>query len=118
MLQLLPGADDAVIDRLEEAVRRLGPVTEVLRQGADAAEVLNRLLEGMEPELLERTSVSYKCYCDRDRVSQAVISLGKEELRDMIDKEGSADLTCQFCDKVYHFSKEELEELLASATED
>ena len=118
MLQLLPGADDAVIDRLEETVRRLGPVTEVLRQGADAAEVLNRLLEGMEPELLERTSVSYKCYCDRDRVSQAVISLGKEELRDMIDKEGSADLTCQFCDKVYHFSKEELEELLASATED
>ena len=118
MLQLLPGADDAVIDRLEEAVRRLGPITEVLRQGADAADVLNRLLEGMEPELLERTPVSYKCYCNRDRVSQAIISLGKEELRDMIDKEGSADLTCQFCDKVYHFSKEELEELLASATKD
>ena len=117
MLQLLPGADAAVIDRLEGAVRRLGPVTEVLRQGADAAEVLTRLLEGMEPELLERTSVSYKCYCSRERVSQAIISLGKEELRDMIDKEGSADLTCQFCDKVYHFSGEELESLLASATE-
>ena len=54
MLQLLPGADDAVIDRLEEAVRRLGPITEVLRQGADAADVLNRLLDGMEPELLEQ----------------------------------------------------------------
>ena len=91
---------------------------QILRQGADAADVLNRLLEGMEPELLERTPVSYKCYCNRDRVSQAIISLGKEELRDMIDKEGSADLTCQFCDKVYHFSKEELEELLASATKD
>ena len=78
MLQLLPGADDAVIDRLEEGVRRRGPVTEVLRQGADAAEVLNRLLEGMEPELLERTSVSYKCYCDRDPVSQADIILVKQ----------------------------------------
>ena len=118
MLQLLPGADDAGIRPLGGAGRRPGPGGRVLRQGADGPRVLNRLLEGMEPELLERTSVSYKCYCDRDRVSQAVISLGKEELRDMIDKEGSADLTCQFCDKVYHFSKEELEELLASATED
>ena len=90
----------------------------MLRQGADAAQVLERLLEGMAPELLERTPVSYKCYCDRDRVSQAVISLGKAELRDMIDKEGSADLTCQFCDKVYHFSREELEALLAEATDD
>ena len=116
LLQLLPGADDTVIDRLEDAVRRLGPVTEVLRQGADAAEVLTRLLEGMEPELLERTPVTYKCYCSRDRVSQAIISLGKEELRDMINKEGSADLTCQFCDKVYHFSREELEALLSSAS--
>ena len=118
MLQLLPGADERTIDRLEEAVRKLGPVTEVLHQGADAAAVLERLLEGMEPELLSRVPVSYKCYCDRDRVSQAVISLGKAELRDMIDKEGSADLTCQFCDKVYHFSREELEALLAEATEE
>ena len=118
LLQLLPGAPDGVIDALEEAVRRLGPVTEVLHQGADAAQVLERLLEGMEPQLLERSPVSYKCYCSRDRVSQAVISLGKAELRDMIDKEGHADLTCQFCDKVYHFSKEELEDLLASATKD
>ena len=80
--------------------------------------MLTRLLDGMEPELLSRVPVSYKCYCDRDRVSQAVISLGKAELQDMIDKEGSADLTCQFCDKVYHFSKEELIDLLAEATED
>ena len=118
MLQLLPGADGGRLDRPGEGGRRLGAGTRGLRPGADGARVVDRLLEGMEPELLERTSVSYKCYCDRDRVSQAVISLGKEELRDMIDKEGSADLTCQFCDKVYHFSKEELEELLASATED
>ena len=118
LLQLLPGADDGVIDRLEAAVHRLGPVTKVLHQGVDAAGVLERLLEGMEPELLARTPVSYRCYCSRDRVSQAIISLGKAELRDMVDKEGSADLTCQFCDKVYHFSREELEALLESATKD
>ena len=93
-------------------------IIDAIEQWHDAAQVLERLLEGMEPQLLERSPVSYKCYCSRDRVSQAVISLGKAELRDMIDKEGHADLTCQFCDKVYHFSKEELEDLLASATKD
>ena len=118
IVQLLPGADDKVIDQLEEAVRRLGPVSELLGEGVDAEGLLNRLLDGMEPQLLERSAVTYKCYCSRDRVSQAVISLGKAELKDMIEKEGSADLTCQFCDQVYHFSKEELEELLESATKD
>ncbi len=118
LLQLLPGAPDGVAAALEDAVRRLGPVTEVLHQGADAAGVLERLLEGMKPQLLDRSPVAYKCYCSRDRVSQAVISLGKAELRDMIDKEGCADLTCQFCDKVYHFSKAELEDLLSAATKD
>lgn len=118
LLQLLPGAGDGLIEQLEAAVRKLGPVTEVLRQGADAAGVLERLLEGMDPELLSRTPVSYRCYCSRDRVSQAIISLGKAELRDMIDNEGYADLTCQFCDKVYHFTKAELEALLTAATED
>ena len=118
LLQLLPGAPDGVIGALEEAVRRLGPVTDVLHQGSDAAQMLERLLAGMEPELLECTPVAYKCYCSRDRVSQAIISLGKAELRDMIDKEGHADLTCQFCDKVYRFSREELEELLTAATKD
>ena len=118
LLQLLPGAPEGVIGALEEAVRRLGPVTQVLHEGADAAGVLERLLEGMSPELLERSPVAYRCGCSRDRVARAIISLGKKELRDMIDQEGQADLTCQFCDKVYHFSREELEALLASAVKD
>lgn len=118
IVQLLPGAGDGVVDALEEAVRRLGPVSETLQEGLDAQGLLERLLDGMAPELLERTPVSYRCYCSRDRVSQAVISLGQAELRDIIEKEGRADLTCQFCDQVYHFSREELEEFLQSATKD
>ena len=109
ILQLLPGADGAVIDRLEEAVGKLGPVTEVLRGGADARALLGRLLDGMEPELLERSPVTYRCYCSRERVERAIVSMGAKEIQDMIDAQGEAEVTCQFCDQVYRFSREELE---------
>ena len=109
ILQLLPGADGAVIDRLEEAVGKLGPVTEVLRGGADARALLERLLDGMEPELLERSPVTYRCYCSRERVERAIVSMGAKEIQDMIDAQGEAEVTCQFCDQVYRFSREELE---------
>lgn len=116
LVQLLPGADDGVIDRLEAAVQRLGPVTNVLHQGLDGQALLERLLEDMEPQLLSRTPVAYKCYCDRERVSRALISMGRTELENMIEEQGGAELTCQFCDAVYLFTKEDLQELLSSAT--
>ena len=114
ILQLLPGADGAIIDRLEEAVGKLGPVTEVLRGGADARALLERLLDGMEPELLERSPVTYRCYCSRERVERAIVSMGAKEIQDMIDAQGEAEVTCQFCDQVYRFSREELEALRES----
>ena len=116
IVQLLPGADDAVAGRLEGAVGRLGPVTDVLNRGADAQTLLEQLLEGMGAELLERVPVSYRCYCSRERVSRALISLGRNELEHMIEEQGETDLTCQFCDVVYHFSKEELKTILQEAT--
>ena len=58
--------------------------------------------------------MEYRCYCSRERVTRALISMGREELRSLIEEQGRAELTCQFCDKVYDYSREELEELLAS----
>ena len=116
LLQLLPGADPGVIDRLERAVYELGPVSDVLRTGVDAEGLLRRVLDGLDPALLERTPVAYKCYCGRDRVSRALISMGREELQSMIDEQEGAQLTCQFCDRVYAFQKEELIELLEKAS--
>lgn len=111
LVQLLPGAEEGTVQRLEEAVRNLGAVTAVLRDGVDAAGLLKRLLGGMEPELLSRTPVEYRCYCDRDRVSRALVSLGRSELESMAEEQGGAEITCQFCDAVYRFSAEELKEL-------
>ena len=116
LVQLLPGADESVIQRLEESIDRLGPVTDALHGGADAVQLLGRVLEGQEPELLERRPVAYKCYCSRERVSRAIISMGKEEMQNLIEEQGGAELTCQFCDKVYRFTKEDLQELLEEAT--
>lgn len=116
LVQLLPGADESVIRRLEESIARLGPVTDALHGGADAVQLLERVLEGQEPELLERRPVAYKCYCSRERVSRAIISMGKEEMQSLIEEQGGAELTCQFCDKVYRFTKEDLQELLEEAT--
>ena len=116
LVQLLPGADESVIQRMEESIARLGPVTDALHGGADAVQLLGRVLEGQEPELLERRPVAYKCYCSRERVSRAIISMGKEEMQNLIEEQGGAELTCQFCDKVYRFTKEDLQELLEEAT--
>ena len=57
--------------------------------------------------------MEYRCYCSRERVSAALISMGRTELEDMIQEQGEAELTCQFCDRIYHFSREELEALLS-----
>ena len=84
----------------------------MLRCGKKPEEILTAVCPGMQLEFLETTEVAYRCYCSRDRMERALISLGPEELQAMIDEQGSADLTCRFCDNVQHFSKEELEAMI------
>lgn len=114
LIQLLPGAGEDIITRIEEGVRQVGSVSHALEGGLDGEGLLRAVLSGFSLEILEKHPVEYRCYCSRDRVSRALISMGREELGSMIREQGRADLTCQFCDKVYSFSKEELEELLAA----
>lgn len=113
LIQLLPGADDEVIDRVEAGVKRLGAATTALmEEGMDAEGMLRRALSDFELEVVDRHPVSYRCQCSRQRVARALISMGRDELTSLIEEQGQADLTCQFCDAVYHFDKGQLEELL------
>lgn len=112
LIQLLPGAGEDVISKVEGGVLAVGPVTELLRQGLTPEELLGRVLSDFELEILERTPVEYRCYCSRERMERALISLGPEELESMIAEQGGAELTCRFCDNVQRFSREELEGLL------
>lgn len=111
LIQLLPGATDEEIDRVEQGVARLGAVTAALECGLDGEGLLREALADFRLEVLERAAVEYRCTCSRQRMERALISLGAKDLRTLIDEQGDADLTCQFCDKSYHFTKPELEGL-------
>ena len=113
LIQLLPGASDDIIDKIEAGVHRVGSVSHALEGGLDGEGLLRAVLSDFQLEILEKHPVEYRCYCSRDRVTRALISMGREELSSLIRDQGQADLTCQFCDKVYHYSQEQLEKLLA-----
>ncbi len=112
LIQLLPGAQEDTITRIEAGVHRVGSVSRALEQGLDALSLLRAVLSDFELEILETHPVEYRCYCSRDRVTRALISMGRDELSALIKEQGKAELTCQFCDAVYRYSKEELEKLL------
>lgn len=113
LIQLLPGADDAVIDQIEAGIQRMGTVTQHLSKGMSIEELLRQVLGAFDLEVLETVPVEYRCYCSRERMRNALRSLGKKELLELISEQGRAELTCQFCDAVHIFEREELEALAA-----
>ena len=112
IVQLLPGAGEDVITKVEGGVMAAGSVTGLLSGSAGPEEMLRQVLSDFELEILERTPIEYRCDCSRERMERALVSLGPEELRGMIDEQGGAELTCRFCDNVQTFTREELEALL------
>ena len=118
LVQLMPGVTDSQISRLEENIARAGAMTGLLDRGLTLPEIVRTVLDGFDIELFEERTIGYRCGCSRQKVTRALISLGRTELQKIIDEEERTELTCQFCDKVYHFDREELKVLLASAVRD
>ena len=112
LIQLLPGAGEDIIEKIEAGVRAMGPVSAALAGGLDGEGLLRSVLGDFQLEILEKHPVEYRCYCSRERVSRALISMGRDELGRLVQEQGQAELTCQFCDRVYQFSQAELEEIL------
>ena len=112
LLQLLPGAPDEVIDKLEAGIKRAGAVTSMLDSGMTPEDILGQVCGDLGVVFMETTEVSYKCYCDLDRVTAALISLGREELAQIRDEGKPFPVECQFCDAVYSFTPDDLDELL------
>lgn len=112
LVQLLPGAGEDTIAKVEGSLMAAGAVTGLLRDDPDPEAMLRRALSDFDLEILEKSPIEYRCYCSRERMERALISLGAEELQSMIDEQGSADLTCRFCDNVQHFSREDLEAMV------
>ena len=112
LLQLLPGAPDETIDKLEEGIRRAGAVTPMLEAGMTPEDILGQVCGDLGVVFLETVEVEYKCYCSRDRVTSALISLGKEELTEIMTEGKAFPVECQFCDERYIFTPEDIRKLL------
>ena len=112
LLQLLPGAPDEVIDTLEKGISRARAVTPMLEAGMTPEDILGQVCGSLGVAFLETTEVTYKCYCTRERVERALISLGRKELEEIRQEGKTFPVECQFCDAVYSFTPEDIGKLL------
>jgi len=112
LIQSLPPSDEKVIDALAQRIEGMDSVTSQLRQGGTPETILKRIFADVEYSLLERRDLSFRCTCSRDRIEQALITLGHDEIIKIIEEEDLVDITCQFCTHRYVFKKNELERLL------
>ena len=112
LIQLLPGATEEIIDKVEKGIQRAGAVTKMLETGLTPEDILGQVCGDLGVVFMETTEVSYKCYCDRDRVTAALVSLGREELTEIMNEGKSFPVECQFCDTVYTFTPEDIKSIL------
>ncbi|MCR4902326.1 MAG: Hsp33 family molecular chaperone HslO [Butyrivibrio sp.] len=108
IIQLMPGALEETIIKLEENLTKIKSVTDILRAGHTPEEMLKLILEGFDVEFTGEMPVRFYCNCDKDRVERALMLIGSKELDDMISDGKEVELCCQFCNKKYNFSVEDL----------
>ena len=116
MLQLMPEATEEMATKLEEIMKHLPPITDMIDNGMSAEDILFTITEGFDMIMENKTvTPKYECKCTKERMEKALISIGKDELEAIISEQGEAEHTCQFCDNRYKFNKNELETLLKEA---
>ena len=114
LIQPLPPYDPAVIARLKERLQEMPPVTAMLAEGQKPEAILDEVFAGINHKLLSKYPLRFECDCSRERTESALVSLGREELQALLDNEGEAVVTCQFCRTEYVFSGEDLAALIAT----
>ena len=114
LIQSLPPSDEAAVDQIMTTISKLPPLTTLLKDGTTPQKLLDILLEGVENHPLESTDLFFRCGCSHEKVERALLSLGKAELERMIEEQGEASVTCEFCKQQYRFERSELEALSRS----
>lgn len=118
MIQVLPEASEETIARLEETISSLPMISELMDRGETPEQILERLVGGESARVLETLPVAFECDCSKNRFKNALVTLGTEELQQMIHEDQGAEAVCQFCRTKYHFDEEELQELVAESGQD
>lgn len=113
LIQLLPGAGEDTIEKLEQNVAKLEPVTTMLAKGMSILEICQTALQGFEVEVLDEYPVSYVCTCSREKLERYFCTMSDDDIRSMADEKGVAVANCHFCNKKYIFTKADLEKLIA-----
>lgn len=111
IIQLMPFAEDSVIDRLEENLKDVDSVTKLLSQGMTPEQILEKLLDGFDVEITDTIPVSFYCDCSKSRVEKVLISVGKKDLQEMISDGKPIEVNCHFCNTNYTFEVDELKEI-------
>jgi len=109
LVQLLPFADEKCIGILEENINKIESISTIIDKKMTPEQIVDLLLEGLEPEILDETNTFYKCDCSKERVERALISMGRSELIAIQEEQGECEVCCHFCNKKYVFGKEELD---------
>lgn len=112
IIQLMPFAEEEIIGKLEENLKKITSVTALLEEGMTPEQILELLLEGLSPVMTDRMPVDFTCNCSKERIEKVLVSLGREELEDMVADGQPIEVNCHFCGKSYTFSLEELKGLL------
>ena len=112
LIQLLPGAPDDIIDKIEEGIKRAGAVTTMLENGMTPEDILAEVVGELGVLFMGTEEVGYKCYCSRDRMEKALISLGRKELTEIMNDGEAINMTCQFCDTIHSFTPDDIREIL------
>ena len=112
LIQLMPGATEDTIVKVEGGIMAAGAVSALLEKDPDPEHLLRTVMSDFELKILESDPVEYRCYCSRERVERALISLGVDELESILREQGGCQMSCQFCDTLYNFSAQELQALI------
>ena len=112
IVQLMPFAEEEVISRLEQNVQKISSVTNLLEEGHTPESLLEKVLEGFDMQINEKTDTRFHCNCSKERVEKALISIGRKELNEMIQEGKPIEMNCHFCNTNYNFTVEEMKEIL------
>ncbi len=112
IIQLLPDISDEDIDKIEESLAKVEPISTLIDKGLSPEEIMKEVLKDFDMEVLGSLDLEYKCDCSRERMASILKSTGKDEVKAMIEEDGQSEILCHFCNTKYLFTKEDLEELL------
>src|SRR5690625_1434175 len=113
IVQVLPGADEEIITRLEEQIQAFPAISNLIAEGNNPEQILGRLFGDEEVKIHEQLPLEFKCKCSKDRIEQAIKGLGNDEINKMIEEDQGAEASCHFCNETYHFTEQDLQSLLS-----